>query len=74
MEIIKQKHGALLQALASLHESLEVFTKHSNIVDDEIMHAIIRDSCIQRFEYTFDAFWKFIKLYLEECEIKEIVC
>jgi nucleotidyltransferase substrate binding protein (TIGR01987 family) len=29
---------------------------------------IIRDAAIQRFEYTFEAFWKFIKEYLKEKE------
>ena len=33
---------------------------------------IIRDAAIQRFEYTFEAFWKYIKDYLR---VKEgIVC
>ena len=29
---------------------------------------IVRDASIQRFEYTFEAFWKFIKAYLKEKE------
>lgn len=29
---------------------------------------IIRDATIQRFEYTFEAFWKFIQEYLKEKE------
>jgi nucleotidyltransferase substrate binding protein (TIGR01987 family) len=33
---------------------------------------IIRDAAIQRFEYTFEAFWKFIKDYLRAKE--GIVC
>ncbi|MGB9716355.1 MAG: HI0074 family nucleotidyltransferase substrate-binding subunit [Thermodesulfovibrionales bacterium] len=42
----------------------------------EIIHQpfsiIVRDAAIQRFEYTFEAFWKFIKDYLR---IKEgVVC
>ncbi len=32
----------------------------------------LRDSCIVRFEFTFDLCWKFLKLYLEEK--KGIVC
>lgn len=33
---------------------------------------IVRDAAIQRFEYTFEAYWKFIKEYLK---IKEgIIC
>jgi len=29
---------------------------------------IVRDAAIQRFEYTFEAFWKFIREYLKEKE------
>lgn len=29
---------------------------------------IIRDATVQRFEYTFEAFWKFIQEYLKEKE------
>ena len=29
---------------------------------------IIRDATIQRFEYTFEALWKFLKEYLKEKE------
>jgi nucleotidyltransferase substrate binding protein (TIGR01987 family) len=29
---------------------------------------IIRDATVQRFEYTFEAFWKFIQEYLKERE------
>lgn len=30
---------------------------------------IIRDATIQRFEYTFEAFWKFIQEHLKEKEV-----
>lgn len=33
---------------------------------------IVRDAAIQRFEYTFEAFWKFIKEYLKTKE--GIIC
>ena len=29
---------------------------------------IVRDAAIQRFEYTFEAFWKFLRDYLREYE------
>ena len=29
---------------------------------------IVRDAAIQRFEYTFEAFWKFVREYLKEKE------
>ena len=31
-------------------------------------NAVVRDSAIQRFEFTFDLAWKTLKLYLEEVE------
>ncbi len=31
-------------------------------------NAVVRDSAIQRFEFTFDLAWKSLKLYLEEVE------
>lgn len=34
----------------------------------EQFSVIVRDATIQRFEYTFEAFWKFIKEYLRERE------
>ena len=35
---------------------------------DEPFSVIIRDATIQRFEYTFEALWKFLKEYLKERE------
>lgn len=35
---------------------------------EEPYSIIIRDATIQRFEYTFEAFWKFIREYLKENE------
>ena len=34
----------------------------------EPFSVIVRDAAIQRFEYTFEAFWKFIREYLKEKE------
>lgn len=67
MEILNIRYESLLQALASLQDSLDLIENYSNVADVKL-HAAFRDSSIQRFEYSFDAFWKFIKLYLEECE------
>ena len=39
---------------------------------EEPFSVIIRDATIQRFEYTFEALWKFLKEYLHEKE--GIVC
>lgn len=37
-------------------------------ISKEPFSIIIRDATIQRFEYTFEALWKFIKEYLKEHE------
>lgn len=67
MENLKIRYESLLQALASLQDSLDLLENYSNVTNIRL-HAAFRDSCIQRFEYSFDAFWKFIKKYLEEYE------
>lgn len=57
MERIELKYSDALNALNTLKEiMLEPFS------------VIIRDAAIQRFEYTFEAFWKFLKEYLKEKE------
>ena len=39
-----------------------------NSIFDEPFSIIVRDAAIQRFEYTFEAVWKFLKGYLKETE------
>ena len=52
--------------------NIEIFNKAmltlKSIVEDEEFSMIVRDATIQRFEYTFEAFWKLIKIYLKENE------
>lgn len=57
MERLELKRKDALNALATLAD----ITKESYSV-------IVRDATIQRFEYTFEAFWKYIKEYLKEKE------
>ena len=54
MERLKLKFEDSKKALASLKEIL-----------NEPYSAIVRDATIQRFEFTFEAFWKFLKEYLK---------
>jgi len=61
MERLKLKYNDALKSLRTLHEILE-----------EPFTIIIRDATIQRFEYTFEALWKFLKEYLKEKE--GIIC
>ena len=82
MERLKTKREGLKKAVASLKDAIDLYEKglkHIDMVqlqglDDEeevvfeyepILIAL-RDSMIQRFEYTVDMLWKYIKLYLEE--------
>ncbi|MEA2066860.1 MAG: HI0074 family nucleotidyltransferase substrate-binding subunit, partial [Thermotogota bacterium] len=57
MERLKLKYNDALRSLRTLGEILE-----------EPFSIIIRDATIQRFEYTFEALWKFLKEYLKEKE------
>ena len=54
MERLKLKLKDAQKALTSLNEILK-----------EPYSIIIRDATIKRFEYTFEAFWKFLKEYLK---------
>ena len=57
MELLKLKYEDAQNALITLEEIL-----------DEPFSLIVRDATIQRFEYTFEALWKFIREYLKEKE------
>ena len=51
-----------MQALATFEEALKIM---KNPKYEEI-YETTRDSSIQRFEYSIDAFWKFLKLYMQQ--------
>ena len=57
MERLELKYKDAQAALKTLEDILK-----------EPYSAIVRDATIQRFEYTFEAFWKFVKEYLKEKE------
>ncbi|VAX35783.1 Protein of unknown function DUF86, Caur_2869 group [hydrothermal vent metagenome] len=57
MERINLKYNDATKALETLEE---ILTHEFSIV--------VRDATIQRFEYTFEAIWKFLKEYLKEKE------
>jgi nucleotidyltransferase substrate binding protein (TIGR01987 family) len=54
---LKLKHKDTIRAISTLKEIL-----------NEPFSIIVRDAAIQRFEYTFEALWKFLKEYLRERE------
>lgn len=63
MEVIKLRHVAIKQALATLAEGLRELERQE--IDKSNMYKLMRDGVIQRFEYSIDTFWKFFKMYLE---------
>lgn len=48
--------------LNTLKEALEILDNPLN----EPLYRTCRDSVIQRFEYSIDTFWKFLKVYLQD--------
>lgn len=62
MERLRQKVSTVKRALKTLQELLP--TERPSMVE--------RDAAIQRFEYTFEAFWKAGKLFLREVEGLEL--
>src|SRR5579872_1657597 len=72
MEKVNEKMTILVDALASLCKSIEFFYEYNHLYihdstekNRELLMSM-RDSMIQRFEYTTDLFWKVIKICLEE--------
>lgn len=73
MDKLTQKHQQLKQAVSSLEKALKTFTRlakekrgydpNTTYEEDYKTH---RDSVIQRFEYTTDIFWKYLKKYMED--------
>lgn len=57
MERLSLRYDDAIKALKTLREIFK-----------EPFSVIIRDATIQRFEYTFEALWKFLKAYLKEKE------
>lgn len=54
----------LHKALKTLQAAFDVCQKAKKLGDQELVLAT-EDSIIQRFEYTFDSFWKTLKKYIE---------
>ncbi|KKQ33393.1 MAG: Nucleotidyltransferase substrate binding protein, HI0074 family [candidate division TM6 bacterium GW2011_GWF2_37_49] len=76
MDKLTQKHRQLLLALNSLEKSISSLSRFERIYsefkekfDYDEEYKIHRDSVIQRFEYSIDMFWKYIKKYLEESNV-----
>lgn len=64
----------MTQKISNKFENLtSAFEKFSEIINAEVENKMIkRDACIQRFEFTIELFWKFLRLYMIENREKEI--
>lgn len=69
-ENMQRRYKIICNALVSLEiaiqdlNNIKDFTKVS-IAPPERIYKTFRDSTIQRFEYSFDQFWKYINLYFK---------
>lgn len=75
METIAIKFNMLKTALKRFEQSLSYFVaaKKNHIklqlsTEEDIAYTVARDSIIQRFEFSVEIFWKYLRLYLEEHE------
>lgn len=59
---LQNKYQNLCKAVARLQEVIEQVEKSE--FDDSLMNEIMRDSLIQRFEFTYELAWKTLKEYL----------
>lgn len=76
MEKLNQKYDQLLKALETLEKALNAlasFTKRGEAYNPSMTYeeefCTYRDSVIQRFEYSVDLFWKYLKKYFETANI-----
>jgi len=64
MEKLEKRYNVVLKTLKTLKKSLDTLENLAS--DEEKFYKGLRDSVIQRFEYSIDNFWKFLKIYLQE--------
>ena len=67
MDRLHKTVAALDRAVQRLEEALQKVQQHRGDED----YAFYRDAAIQRFEFTFEIFWKALKIVLE---YKGIIC
>ncbi|MFH1643841.1 MAG: HI0074 family nucleotidyltransferase substrate-binding subunit [bacterium] len=74
MEKLKLKYESLCLAINSLNSAIEHLEKVKNLSDKnklqyfeyDNLYTAARDSLIQRFEFSVELFWKYLKFYLTE--------
>ena len=54
--LLKLRYSDTIRAMEILKETL-----------DEPFSVIVRDATIQRFEYTFESLWKFLRSFMKRC-------
>ena len=62
MGALKDRYVSLCSTINTLYESLEVL----NDPTYQEIYKTCRDSVIQRFKYSIDTLWKFLKAYLQQ--------
>jgi nucleotidyltransferase substrate binding protein (TIGR01987 family) len=62
MERVKVRYELFEKASHTLRTAL---TKFNDLHPTDYFYQEVRDSIIQRFEYSMDTFWKFLKEYIE---------
>jgi len=68
METLETRYSATSKALEQLKKSLDTI-KEDKYPD---LYEQLRDSLIQRFEFSFDTLWKYLKEYLKEIRKVEL--
>lgn len=63
-ETVKKAENTFQKAFDDLHITLEQNKPYGSISHEDMVQAM-EDSLIQRFEYSIDLLWKYIKEYLE---------
>lgn len=60
MEVLEKKYSSAQNALVRLGEGMERLSRGEKSGDREAF----RDSVVKRFEFTYEAFWKFLRAYM----------
>ncbi len=63
MEQLKHKQSVVQKTLNALDVGITHFKKHH---EQQYEYEAFRESLIQRFEYTIDTFWKYLKIYMQD--------
>ncbi len=74
MDKLKLKYKVLSSAIESLNKAINFIEKIQKLESQgqiqnfeyETLYLAARDSLIQRFEFTIDLFWKYLRVYLEK--------